>query len=131
MKKYLIIAETEDTGYFVEYHDSLEKAKERAALYFELAFQPPIDLDLLYQEFSLISCYSIYEPHIYLANLIVGHSNGFFSTGVIEIDDSFSRRKYALLRGTAQSAFRGKELDRYFDWVDNLGVDLKFGFWVN
>ena len=85
MKKYLIIAETEDTGYFVEYHDSLVKAKKRAALYFELAFQPPINLELLYQEFSLISCCTIYEPHIYLANLIEGHSNGFFSTGGLRL----------------------------------------------
>ncbi len=131
MHQYLIIAETEDTGYFVELHNSLKTAMERCNLYFELAFNPPIDLERLNKEFTLIGCYPIYEQYIYLGKSHGGISNGFYSTEVIEVEIPFNRRRYALLRGSAQSAFKGEQLDDFYDLDEKYGTGMVRTVWVN
>jgi len=131
-KRYLIIAETDDTGYFVEFQSDLEYALKRAQLFFDLAFQPgSCDQDLLAKEFSILASYPIYDQYIVLEKHHGGTSNGFCSTDVLEVDDNFNLKRYSLLRASAQSVFKGEEKENYFDFLDSNTFSGSITFWVN
>lgn len=131
MTKYLIIAETNDTGYFVEFHETLEKAIERSELYFELAFNPPYDFDRLEIEFKPIGMYSIYEQFILLEKSHFGICNGFYSTEVLEVNSNFNMKFFSLLRASAQSVFNSEQLDRFSNLDEKYGNTMVRTVWVN
>lgn len=51
---YAIIASEGDFFFFIESHNEVKKATERSEMYFNAAFQPPYDNDLLEKEFTRI-----------------------------------------------------------------------------
>lgn len=89
MKKYLILAESEDVGYFIEIVDDYNLAITREKLFFELAFNPPINRKKMIEEFKPFGSYPIVDQFEINFDSIGGTSNGFNSTYIIEIDNSF------------------------------------------
>ncbi len=89
MKKYLILAESEDVGYFIEIVDGYNLAIAREKLFFELAFNLPINRKKMLEEFKLFGSYPIVDQYEINFDSIGGTSNGFNSTYIIEIDNSF------------------------------------------
>ena len=98
LKKYLILAEIEGTGYFVEIIEDFDMALVREKRFFELAFNPPIDRNKLKEEFKPFGSYPIVDQFEINFKSIGGTSNGFSSTYIIEIDDSFDFEKFVTLR---------------------------------
>lgn len=94
MKQYLILAETEDTGYFVEIVDNLELALSREKLFFELAFNPPADYKRMRAEFKPLGTYSINTENAITKDALSGTSNGVSATYVLEIDETFSLKEF-------------------------------------
>ena len=101
MKQYLILAETEETGYFVEIVDDLDLALSREKLFFELAFNPPTDHKRMREEFKPLGRYSIKYLDSNVTDSIAGSSNGFNSTYVLEINEDFSFEKFETLRNSS------------------------------
>ena len=98
MEKFLIIAETENCGYFVEIHDDLATASEREKLFFHLAFDPPTDHEKLNEEFTSMGNYIINDQHAVFFDIVGITSNGNYTTYVLKIDDDFSFEYFSLLR---------------------------------
>lgn len=98
VKKYLILAETEDVGYFVEIHENFDAAQTREQLFFELAFDPPTDHKRMREEFKPLGNYPIHENATLFFKPITGSSNGFYSTYIIEIDETFSFEHFSAQR---------------------------------
>jgi hypothetical protein len=98
VKKYLIIAETDAVGYFVEIHENIETAKTREQLFFELAFNPPTDHKRMREEFKPLGNYPIHDSSNLFFKPLAGSSNGFYSTYIIEIDDTFSFEQFSAQR---------------------------------
>ncbi len=59
MLKFLILAETDDIGYFDEIQEQYEVALKREKLFFELAFNPPTDHKKMREEFKILGTYPI------------------------------------------------------------------------
>lgn len=89
MMKYLILAETEDIGYFVEIIENFSKALEREQLFFELAFNLPTNKNRLHEEFKPFGIYEITKPFETTLQVVGGTCNGINSTYIIEIDGTF------------------------------------------
>jgi hypothetical protein len=89
MKQYLLLAETGETGYFVEIVNDLETALSREKLFFELAFNPPTDHKKMRDEFKPLGTYPIDDEHSFAPDALSGTSNGIDATYVLEIDEGF------------------------------------------
>jgi hypothetical protein len=98
MKQYLILAETEDTGYFVEIVDDLELALSREKLFFELAFNPPTDHKRMRNEFKPLGRYTIDNQRSYAQDALSGTTNGIDATYVVEINDKLSFSAFSTLK---------------------------------
>jgi hypothetical protein len=100
MKQYLILAETEETVYFVEIVDDLELALSREKLFFELAFNSPTDHKRMREEFKPLGTYTIGTENALTENALSGSSNGFSATYVLEIDENFNFENFATSRNS-------------------------------
>jgi hypothetical protein len=89
MKQYLILAETGETGCFVEIVNDLETALSREKLFFELAFNPPTNHNKMREEFKPLGTYPIDDEHSFATDALSGTSNGIDATYVLEVDERF------------------------------------------
>ncbi len=101
MVKYLILAEMDDIGYFVEIHESFNIALIREKLFFELAFNPPTDHVRMRKEFIPLGTYPVNDKFSIFFDPIAGSSNGAYSTYILEIKDDFSFEKFSSLRNSS------------------------------
>lgn len=131
-KQYLIIAETDDTGYIVEIHKEMDKAIERAELYFDLAFNPGfMDFEQLEKEFLELISYKIREQHVLEKDVVWGTTNGFYSVDVIEIGPDFKLRDFLMERMNVKRLFN---LEQHLEKLDCIDEELKMSLlklWVN
>jgi hypothetical protein len=131
MEKFLIIAETENYGYFVEIHDDLEGAIKREKLFFKLAFDPPTDHGKLNKEFTSMGNYSINDQHAVFFDTVASSSNGIYSTHIIKIDDDFNFEFFALLRYSSRKIeFTNPKKEQGF-LEDKYGETILRDSWVN
>jgi hypothetical protein len=87
--KYLIIAETENVGYFVEINEEYEFAINREKHFFELAFNPPTDHKKMLEKFIVLGPYLINYKFAISIDFNAGSSNSIYSTYLLEIDENF------------------------------------------
>ena len=131
MERFLIIAETENYGYFVEIHDDFEEAKKRERLFFSLAFDPPTDHGKLTEEFSSMGNYSINDQHNLFFDTVATSSNGIYSTHILKIDADFNFDYFALLRYSSRKIeFTNPKKENGF-LEDKYGDCILRDSWVN
>jgi hypothetical protein len=132
MKKFLILAETESVGYFVEIHELYEVALKREKLFFELAFNPPTDRESMRNEFAPIGSYKINDQYggIFFKSL-GGTCNGFYSTYILEIDETFSFEKFASLRNSSRKVLFNDGDKELYELEEKYGEGISNGGWVN
>ena len=129
--KYLILAETENTGYFVEIHEHYDLALKREKLFFELAFNPPTDRERMRVEFTPLGSYTINDQYGIFFNSLGGTCNGFYSTYILEIDDTFSFEQFASLRNSSSKISFNDGDKELYDLEEKYGDGMLKGGWVN
>lgn len=131
MKKYLILAETVDTGYFVEIQQEYKIALKREKLFFELAFNPPTDRKRMREEFQILGTYPVNDKFSIFFDHLAGTCNGFCSTYILEIDEDFNFEHFASLRNSSRKiTFNQGEKDLLY-LEDKYGLEVLKGGWVN
>ncbi len=131
MKKFLILAETESVGYFVEIHDQYDVALKREKLFFELAFNPPTDRERMREEFTPLGSYTINDQYGIFFKSLSGTCNGFYSTYILEIDNTFNFEFFALLRNSSRIIkFRDSE-EQLLDLEEKYGRGMLVDKWEN
>jgi hypothetical protein len=131
MKKYLILAETVDTGYFVEIQQEYEIALKREKLFFELAFNPPTDRKRMRETFQILGTYPVNDKFAVFFDHIAGSSNGAYSTYILEIEDDFSFEEFASLRNSSRKITFQDSNKELFDLEEKYGQGMLKGGWVN
>lgn len=131
MKIFLILAETESVGYFVEIHDQYDVALKREKLFFELAFNPPTDRERMREEFTPLGSYTINDQYGIFFKSLGGTCNGFYSTYILEIDETFSFEKFASLRNSSRMITFNKGDKELYELEEKYGEGISNGWWVN
>lgn len=131
MKKYLILAETDDLGYFIEVQENFDVALQREKRFFELAFNPPTDHERMRREFTPIGTYPVHDKFAVFFDHLGGSCNGSSSTYIVEIDEDFSFEWFASLRNSSRKvSFIGGENELY-DLEEKYGSGILEGAWEN
>jgi hypothetical protein len=131
MVKFLILAETDDIGYFVEIQEQYDVAIKREKLFFELAFNPPTDHKRMREEFKILGTYPVNDKFAIFFDHLAGSSNGFYSTYIVEIDENFSFEKFSSLRNSSKKIGFEEEDKELFDLEEKYGGGILKGGWVN
>ena len=129
--KYLIIAETSDIGYFVEIVEEYELALKREKLFFELAFNPPADRKRMREEFKPLGTYTINDQYAVFFDSIGGTCNGFYSTYIVEIDETFNFEMFSKLRNSSNQISYNEGEKELYDLEEKYGATLTKGIWAN
>ena len=131
MKKFLILAETESVGYFVEIHEQYDLAVKREKLFFELAFNPPTDLKKMREEFKPLGTYRVNDKFAVFFDHIAGSCNGFSATYIVEIEEDFNFEHFASLRNSSRKISFNDGDKELYDLEEKYGEGMLKGSWVN
>jgi hypothetical protein len=131
MKRYIILAETDDVGYFVEIHENFDTALTREKLFFELAFKPPTNHERMRKEFTPLGTYPVNDQFAVFFDSTAGSSNGVYSTYILEIEDDFSFNEFSYLRNSSRKITFQDSDKELFDLEEKYGEGVLKGGWVN
>jgi len=107
---FIIIAETETTGFVVDVLDHEEDAKMRAEYIFNnyhLFEYPEFKSEL--EQLNIVKTYTFQEQFIPAKQMIWGFCNGFFNVDVLKVDHKFSLSAFIKERSEMVSEEEEKE----------------------